>query len=336
MCGRNAIIGDGSLALWLALAWLLPVLPVRRRGAFRRASGRFPLSARPTCWWWAARRGGSRRRGGRGGACLPGRPPALSWRGPVCHAPPSARRAPLRRVDREGICRPVRDHPDACETDPEAGARLVRGGLLLSCYPTDVLVDAGGGFAGVVLANRAGRQAVVAKVLIDATDRAVVAKMAGRQAPAMERRNARMPPVVMGGNDKPVRGSTGNSFRCKTGRQGGLLLRVRLRSRLGRRQLSRHRRGRAACARSDLPKGKRASSGLRSCRRTVLLIAAAAEQWQQDSPCANRTFSEWEHRSGLRAWAGGRPAPGSGRELHAGPSEAAGRQDARRPQPPAA
>lgn len=60
-------------------------------------------------------------------------------------------------------------------------AALVSSGVdfLLGCYPTDALVDADGRVAGAVFANRAGRQAIVAKVLIDASDRAVAAKMAG-------------------------------------------------------------------------------------------------------------------------------------------------------------
>ena len=50
---------------------------------------------------------------------------------------------------------------------------------LYSCYATDVLRDAEGQPCGIVMANRAGRQAVVAKTIIDATDRAWVARMAG-------------------------------------------------------------------------------------------------------------------------------------------------------------
>lgn len=49
--------------------------------------------------------------------------------------------------------------------------------FLYTCYPTDVLRDAQGNVAGIVMANRAGRQAVKAKVIIDATDRAWVARM---------------------------------------------------------------------------------------------------------------------------------------------------------------
>ena len=50
---------------------------------------------------------------------------------------------------------------------------------LYSCFPCDVLRDADGRPCGIVMANRAGRQAVTAKVIIDATGRATVARMAG-------------------------------------------------------------------------------------------------------------------------------------------------------------
>ncbi len=50
---------------------------------------------------------------------------------------------------------------------------------LFGCYATDVLRDGDGKVAGIVMANRSGRQAVRAKVVIDATPRASVARMAG-------------------------------------------------------------------------------------------------------------------------------------------------------------
>lgn len=50
---------------------------------------------------------------------------------------------------------------------------------LYSCFVTDVLRDAAGNPCGVVMANRAGRQAVLAKVVIDATDRAWATRIAG-------------------------------------------------------------------------------------------------------------------------------------------------------------
>ncbi len=51
--------------------------------------------------------------------------------------------------------------------------------FLYSCFATDILTDTNGNPAGIVMANRSGRQAVVAKTIIDATPRALVAKMAG-------------------------------------------------------------------------------------------------------------------------------------------------------------
>lgn len=51
--------------------------------------------------------------------------------------------------------------------------------FLYGCYATDILTDAQGKPCGVVMANRAGRQAVLAKVIIDATEHAAVARMAG-------------------------------------------------------------------------------------------------------------------------------------------------------------
>ncbi|MGQ9573922.1 MAG: FAD-dependent oxidoreductase [Thermoguttaceae bacterium] len=51
--------------------------------------------------------------------------------------------------------------------------------FLYSCYATDLLRDAEGHPCGIVMANRAGRQAVVAKVVLDATERAWVARLAG-------------------------------------------------------------------------------------------------------------------------------------------------------------
>ncbi len=51
--------------------------------------------------------------------------------------------------------------------------------FLYGCYATDVLVDAEGKPAGIVMANRAGRQAVRAKAVIDATPRGTVARLAG-------------------------------------------------------------------------------------------------------------------------------------------------------------
>lgn len=71
--------------------------------------------------------------------------------------------------------------------------------FLLGCYPTDILVDEGGDPAGIVIANRAGRQAIISKVIIDATDRAVVAGLAGAKRRSWDSGNQRCHRVVLGG-----------------------------------------------------------------------------------------------------------------------------------------
>jgi flavin-dependent dehydrogenase len=62
-------------------------------------------------------------------------------------------------------------------------AALLQAGVqfLYNSHPTDIVVDAAGQPCGVVIANRAGRQALLARTIIDATGRALVARMAGAQ-----------------------------------------------------------------------------------------------------------------------------------------------------------
>jgi hypothetical protein len=57
---------------------------------------------------------------------------------------------------------------------------LLKAGVpfLYGCYPSDVLRDEDGALCGIVMANRAGRQAILAKTIIDATQRATVARLA--------------------------------------------------------------------------------------------------------------------------------------------------------------
>jgi ribulose 1,5-bisphosphate synthetase/thiazole synthase len=51
--------------------------------------------------------------------------------------------------------------------------------FLTGAHATDVLNDAQGNFAGIVIVDRSGRQAIRAKTLIDATERANLARIAG-------------------------------------------------------------------------------------------------------------------------------------------------------------
>jgi len=104
--------------------------------------------------------------------------------GPVEAKPPARRSLP----------RPMHIKKTLDEALISAGVQF-----LYSCQATDVLRDGAGNPCGIVMANRAGRQAVVAKVVIDATDRAVAARLAGakfRPYPAGEHAFHR---VVIGG-----------------------------------------------------------------------------------------------------------------------------------------
>ncbi len=51
--------------------------------------------------------------------------------------------------------------------------------FLYSCYVTDILTAEDGKPAGIIMSDRSGRQAVIAKTIIDTTPRAMVARMAG-------------------------------------------------------------------------------------------------------------------------------------------------------------
>lgn len=53
--------------------------------------------------------------------------------------------------------------------------------FLYSSYVTDIVNDNEGNPAGVIIANRSGRQAIKAKVVIDATERGLVARLAGAE-----------------------------------------------------------------------------------------------------------------------------------------------------------
>jgi flavin-dependent dehydrogenase len=71
--------------------------------------------------------------------------------------------------------------------------------FLFGCFVTDVLTDEAGSPAGIVMANRAGRQAVVAKVVIDATEHATAARLAGVKLSAHAGGKQKLGFVVIGG-----------------------------------------------------------------------------------------------------------------------------------------
>ncbi|HEU0140577.1 MAG TPA: FAD-dependent oxidoreductase [Bryobacteraceae bacterium] len=79
----------------------------------------------------------------------------------------------------------------------KAGVRF-----LLGCTATEILLDGKGQPAGLVMANRAGRQAVIAKVIVDATAHASVAEQAGAKFHPWAGGTVEFQRVVLGG--KPV------------------------------------------------------------------------------------------------------------------------------------
>ncbi len=82
--------------------------------------------------------------------------------------------------------------------------------FLYSCFVTDVLTDKAGSPAGIIMANRSGRQAIVAKTIIDATPRGLVARMCGAQFGAYPSGKQTFKFTVVGNHIK-----SGNNFSGK-------------------------------------------------------------------------------------------------------------------------
>ncbi|NLE40107.1 MAG: FAD-dependent oxidoreductase [Pirellulaceae bacterium] len=87
---------------------------------------------------------------------------------------PAAKAA--KQADARTMPRPL--HVKKALDDALLGAGIP---FLFSCYPTEVVRDHHGGVCGVVIANRAGRQAILAKTIIDASQRATVARLVGAE-----------------------------------------------------------------------------------------------------------------------------------------------------------
>lgn len=114
-------------------------------------------------------------------------------------------------------------HPHA--TDTELGKKLFDNGMLVplkfkqtldnelinnkadflfSSYVTDLLTDSHGNPAGVVIANRSGRQAVKAKIIIDATPRAMVTRLTSAVFTAYPAGKQNFRFIVVGNNEKKL------------------------------------------------------------------------------------------------------------------------------------
>ena len=118
-------------------------------------------------------------------------------------------------------------HPDALNT--QLGKKLFGNGLpvplkfkqtldrelidnkvefLFSSYVTDLITDAQGNPSGVVIANRSGRQAIRAKVIIDATPRAMVSRLTSALFTPYPSGKQNFRFIVLGNNEKKVANST--------------------------------------------------------------------------------------------------------------------------------
>ncbi|HPA17319.1 MAG TPA: FAD-dependent oxidoreductase [Verrucomicrobiae bacterium] len=78
--------------------------------------------------------------------------------------------------------------------------------FLYASYPTDIIVDAKGKPCGFVISNRAGRQAVLAKILIDATEPALLARLAGASPRTRAKGDRTFCRTVIGGVPTPPEG----------------------------------------------------------------------------------------------------------------------------------
>ena len=87
--------------------------------------------------------------------------------------------------------------------------------FLYTCYPTELLRDSQGKLAGIVMANRAGRQAVKAKTIIDATDRAWVARMAGAEFAPYPVGPQAFKRIVVGGSEQTGPGIESRRIRLR-------------------------------------------------------------------------------------------------------------------------
>ncbi len=118
-------------------------------------------------------------------------------------------------------------HPNA--TGTELGKKLFGNGLLVplkfkqtldnelinnkvdflfSSYVTDLLTDSHGNPAGVTIANRSGKQAIRAKIIIDATPRAMVARLTSASFTSYPAGKQNFKFIVVGNNEKKLSGGS--------------------------------------------------------------------------------------------------------------------------------
>lgn len=124
---------------------------------------------------------------------------------------PEAKRVLLGEIVLEGpkteAARPAyRMPPTPMQVKRVLDDALLNAGVqfLYGCYATELLQDGSGKLAGIVMTNCSGRQAVKAKVIIDATPRAAVARMAGARFDPYPAGTHTFKRIVVGGGPSDV------------------------------------------------------------------------------------------------------------------------------------
>ena len=123
------------------------------------------------------------------------------------HPAPGTQRVLLGEVFIEGEAQPSlsqtrhRVPPTPMQVKRVLDQALLETGVqfLYGCCPTDVLRDSEGELAGIVVSNRSGRQAIKAKVIIDATPLATVARLAGVRFERRDSTPCQFKRIVVGG-----------------------------------------------------------------------------------------------------------------------------------------
>ncbi len=90
---------------------------------------------------------------------------------------------------------------------------------LYGSYVTEVLHDPNGELAGVVTANRSGRQAIRGKVIVDATDRASVARIAGAAFTPYPSGPQHFKRIIVGGKPNPGAKDLGFKYIIRRGNE---------------------------------------------------------------------------------------------------------------------
>lgn len=121
---------------------------------------------------------------------------------------------PASSQDDADEAKTARTPPMPMQVKIELDRALINAGVefLYGCRATEVLRDVNGYLAGIVMTNRSGRQAVKAKVIIDATARGQLARIAGAEATPFPAGKQTFKRIVVGGELLQAEGMQGREM----------------------------------------------------------------------------------------------------------------------------